>query len=87
MAEQPLGGGVELDDLARLVDGDDAVQSRLQDRCFACLAFAHRLLGPPLFGDIAEDEDHAHRGTANIHDGAALSSIGQSVPSRAIRTV
>ena len=44
-------------------------------------------LGPPPLGHVAEDQDHALDLAARARIGAPLSSMGRSVPSRAISTV
>jgi hypothetical protein len=40
--ERPLGGGVELEDPTPVVDSDDAIERRVQNRGVPCFALAHR---------------------------------------------
>ena len=84
VAEDPLGPPVPArDDAVEVLRGDDVV-GRLDDGREPLV----QLRGPPLLRDVAEDEDDARdvaRGRSTM--GAALSSIGVSLPSRAMSTV
>ncbi len=59
MAEDPRGGGVELHDAARLVDGDDGIESRLDDRPGPSLALDQLGLGLHAIGNVAQAADDA----------------------------
>src|SRR5262249_20583888 len=62
------GSRVELHDLPFVVDGDDAVQGRVQDRRFAGLALPQGELGLPRLRHVPEGEDHAYRLAARTPD-------------------
>ena len=90
VAEEPLGGGVPAlnDAVERLAD--DGVVRRFDDRRqqagrqkLAGLVLLHA----PLRGDVAEDQHAAGDLSASSRIGAALSSIGHSLPSFRISTV
>ena len=90
VAEQPLGGRVPALDRAVERLADDRVVGRFDDR----RELARReqsglllVLELPLRGDVAEDQHAARDAPCSSRIGAALSSIGCSVPSRAIRIV
>jgi hypothetical protein len=55
--EQPLRGRVEQHHPIRLVDGDDGVERRRDDRRESVLARGERRLGGPAGGDVAGDLD------------------------------
>jgi hypothetical protein len=54
MPERPLGSWVELDDLALVVHGEDAVQRPLQGGALAYLALADRLLRARPLDELAD---------------------------------
>ena len=83
VAEDPLGPLVPARDDA--VEGlrDDDVVGRLDDGREPLV----QQLGPPLLRDVAEDEDDADECPCSSRIGAALSSMGRSVPSLAMSTV
>src|SRR4029077_14225383 len=68
VAEDSFRGRVELHDLPFVVDGDDAVEGRVQDRRFAVLTLLQSELGPPLLGYVPEGEDHAYGLAAGAPD-------------------
>ena len=57
ISEDALGGGIELDDRPRFVDGDDRVERRVHDRPGARLVLGEVLLGAPLLADVAHGND------------------------------
>ena len=54
VAEEALRRAVELDHAALVVDRDDGVQRRVEDRALAGLAHAHRLLRPQRLEELAD---------------------------------
>ena len=87
-AEHLLGAQVPRDDPAVLVDGDERVQRRLQDRAEDLLAVAQGRLGRLGVGDVGEDAEPDHRlvgrpagaGRGDVLDGAvAAPAVAQAV--------
>ena len=57
-AVQPLGGAVEVDDLAVGRERQDRIQTRGHDRALQFLAAAELQLGELVLGDVGVDRDH-----------------------------
>jgi hypothetical protein len=73
VTEGCFGRGIELDDPAILVDEDDAIHRRFENRADARFAFAHGDLGALARGDVPEqplDADHLALAVENgrLHD-------------------
>ena len=82
VAEHALGGGVELNHPARLVDGDDGVESTGNDGASAGFAVLQARFGFLAPGDVAQAADDAPRAAFAIDDQAA-----QDHPSAALAPV
>ena len=55
MAERLLGSGVEFDDLAFVIANDDAIESGIENRSLARLAFGNLSFGLLLSSDVADN--------------------------------
>ncbi len=66
VAERLLGGRIELEHAAPVVDRDDAVERRFQDRGMTSLPLAHRLLGPAALDELPDLAAEALRGRKQL---------------------
>ena len=80
IAEHPLSSRIELHDLAPVVDGDDGIEGRLQDRRLASLALPKSELGLALLRHVTKDEDHADRLALLAPDGGGTVVNGPFSP-------